>query len=67
MSDPGRLKVNSSFEGWSFPINPDELVKAVYVAPRCPEASYERIKSESMQMGLKSPVLHSAMDRKPRL
>ena len=66
MSDPWRLKVNISCEGWSFPINPDELVKTVYVAPGCPEASYERIKSESIQMGLKAPVLRSAMDRKPR-
>jgi len=67
MSDPARLKVNISCEGWSFPINPDELVKTVYVAPGCPEANYERIKSESIQLGLKAPVLRSAMDRRPRL
>jgi hypothetical protein len=66
MSDARRLRVKITDKGWSFPIEPNELIETIYVAPGCPQATYDGTKAEARQRSLTAPVLRSAMDAKPR-
>jgi hypothetical protein len=66
MSDTRRLKVRISDTGWSFPIEPNELIKTIYVACGCPQETFDLITADSVRMGLDAQILRSSMDRKPR-
>ncbi len=51
MSDPGRLRAQIDSAGWSFPIEPNELIENVYVAPGCPQEMHASTRFRSFAEG----------------